>query len=544
MISPAVRRRWAFPALGAAFFLAGLALTVMPYLSWDFSTLPGGLDTRFNQYILEHGYLWLTGRQASFWQAPFFYPYPLPVALSDSHIGTLPLYALFRFAGLGPDAALPGWIVLMHLLNFIAAAWVLRRWRFGMFAAAAGAYLFTFAMPATAQLSHIQLLFRCMIPPAVCFAGEFWRRPDDRSFILTAVAVFWQFAASIYLGSMLIFGIVTMSAVIAIRERRTIDWKKILIPPRPSILYRTLTVVAFLFGVGGIMAPYFSCWQYLTIAPSLSMSLFILPHWANYFQPCADSFFWQWLYSLISIDYYKAEGSMFAGLAALIAALAALPALRRRDDSLLPVFLISWLLLIALTLQIGGFSVYGLLKTALPWLGSIRSVPRICLVFLLFQSVCVAWLIDALLKGGKRLGLRPGWLAACFIGLLLLEGAVFRTHGKYRPAEARAEVELLKAQLTDLPPGALFLCLPGAAETRSNGEINLDAMVAAQELRLFTINGYSGHNPPGWFPYGPQFISYRRELQRWMAVSVELFHPNHPELRNVEVEIVRRSAGP
>ena len=58
--------RWSVPL-----FLAGILLQLMPYFGWNFSTLPGSLDTLFNRYVLEHGYLWLLGEEPSFWDNLF-----------------------------------------------------------------------------------------------------------------------------------------------------------------------------------------------------------------------------------------------------------------------------------------------------------------------------------------------------------------------------------------------------------------------------------------------------------------------------------------
>ena len=134
--------RWSVPL-----FLAGVLLQLMPYFGWNFSTLPGSLDTLFNRYVLEHGYLWLMGEEPSFWNAPFFYPAPLALAYSDCHAGNLPFYALFRIAGFTPDGALQCWILLQYLLNFAACVWMLRKLEFSPLAAAAGGYLFTFRYP-------------------------------------------------------------------------------------------------------------------------------------------------------------------------------------------------------------------------------------------------------------------------------------------------------------------------------------------------------------------------------------------------------------
>lgn len=167
--------RWSVPL-----FLAGILLQLMPYFGWNFSTLPGSLDTLFNRYVLEHGYLWLMGEEPSFWNAPFFYPAPLALAYSDCHAGNLPFYALFRIAGFTPDGALQCWILLQYLLNFAACVWMLRKLEFSPLAAAAGGYLFTFAMPVTAQLTHIQLLPRFPIPLAFGALWLFWKKPNLR----------------------------------------------------------------------------------------------------------------------------------------------------------------------------------------------------------------------------------------------------------------------------------------------------------------------------------------------------------------------------
>ena len=80
------------------FMLMGLYFGVMPYFHWDLSRIPGDYgDARFNYYVLEHGYSYLSGKISEYWNAPFMYPYKNVMALSDNLLGTLPIYALFRF---------------------------------------------------------------------------------------------------------------------------------------------------------------------------------------------------------------------------------------------------------------------------------------------------------------------------------------------------------------------------------------------------------------------------------------------------------------
>ena len=80
--------------LATIIFLVGLLLF------FPVGNIPGGLsDSRFNMYVLEHGYRWLTRLDKSFWTAPFFYPTPNTIAYSDNHLGSFLFYSGFRILG-------------------------------------------------------------------------------------------------------------------------------------------------------------------------------------------------------------------------------------------------------------------------------------------------------------------------------------------------------------------------------------------------------------------------------------------------------------
>ena len=67
-------------------------------MGYDFSRVPGDLgDARFNNYVLEHFYQWISGTVQGYWNAAFFYPYSGTMAFSDTLLGSAPLYALFRW---------------------------------------------------------------------------------------------------------------------------------------------------------------------------------------------------------------------------------------------------------------------------------------------------------------------------------------------------------------------------------------------------------------------------------------------------------------
>lgn len=508
---------------GVPFFLLGILLQLMPGFGWDFSMLPGTIDTLFNRYVLEHGYLWLMGEEPSFWDAPFFYPAPLALAYSDCHAGNLPFYALFRIIGFGPDGALQCWILLQYLLNFAACCWLLRKLEFSPLATAAGSYLFTFAMPVTAQLTHIQLLPRFPIPLAFGAAWLFWKQPKLRFFALLVGALFWQFACSIYLGTLLFLTLAVLFCCLAIRDRKRPDWRRLLLGGGHEILYRMLLLVAaaailqlYLF------PPYLVVWRMLNLTQPLSIQLLLLPHLSSHLLPAGDAVCWQWLHNLIPIDAYKDEHALFVGAAALAATIAAAWTILRapRKNPLLLITFLCWLLLIAFSLQIGEFCLYKTLRGIIPGLNSLRSMTRIILVLLLFQAIFVAWAVDRLKDGKFKRWL---WL---FLPVLVAEGMVLQSQYRYDKAAEQAKVDRIAAQLKELPPRSVFFYLPAPEET---GDFNLYAMLAAQQTGMVTVNGYSGHNPPGWFPYGrPTPQNWQDALRQWQQLSGKIFFPEDP----------------
>ena len=145
------------------FFLIPLLLACIYY--FHLPSIPGDLmDARFNMYILEHGYLWIEGVDRSFWSAPFFYPQPFVTAYSDNLLGSLPFYFLLRKIGEERENAFRAYIILIFILNYLSTYWVLRRWNICSLGAIGGAYLFTFSLPSMAQINHIQLAPRFLIP--------------------------------------------------------------------------------------------------------------------------------------------------------------------------------------------------------------------------------------------------------------------------------------------------------------------------------------------------------------------------------------------
>ena len=140
----------------------GIIIAHHPMIASGFRRIQTDLsDSRFNHYLLEHGYRWVRREplHLDFWSPPFFYPAKNAAAYSDVLLGVGPVYWLWRVMGASPDQAFGLWMLSMSALNYAAGFLLFRRGLgFGMPAAAAGAALVAFGAPRLNQIYHQQLL--------------------------------------------------------------------------------------------------------------------------------------------------------------------------------------------------------------------------------------------------------------------------------------------------------------------------------------------------------------------------------------------------
>lgn len=149
-------------ALVATVGLVGVLAMHHPMILSGFHRIQTDMgDTRLLNYILEHGWLWISKapRHENFWDAPFFYPVPNVMAFSDCMFSYGPFYWPYRAAGLAADTAFGAWMATMTALNYAVGVLLFRRGLgFGAPATAAAAGLIAFGAPRVNQLHHPQLL--------------------------------------------------------------------------------------------------------------------------------------------------------------------------------------------------------------------------------------------------------------------------------------------------------------------------------------------------------------------------------------------------
>jgi hypothetical protein len=223
-----LRSDWQIDVVPAVIFLvAGLGLVLPEYVA--FRTIPGDVaDGRHIVTVLEFFSRTLTdllhGTDADFLNAPFFYPWPRVTNFTDTFWGNGQPYALARALGADELASFQIWFITGIVLTYLAAFISFRKLGMGPWGAAAGAFLFTFALPMMAQTGHSQLFYRLWIPPAVVALDRLLTKGSLRAGAWCVVFVALQFATEVNLGLFLcmLLGAYTAAIFLVGRHRVTL----------------------------------------------------------------------------------------------------------------------------------------------------------------------------------------------------------------------------------------------------------------------------------------------------------------------------------
>lgn len=482
----------------------GIALIVAPDITFD--RIPGDIgDARFNRYVLEHFHLWLTGKTPEFWSAPFFFPFPLTIAFSDNHLGTGIVYSLFRLAGFDPEDSFCGWYLVGYIVNYAAACFALKKLGCGNVASAAGAFLFAFGLPITAQEGHAQLIYRFGVPLAVLSLIEYERRPRLQLLAQLSVWTVWQFYCSIYIGVFLLLLLMAIwsscmildrGSVVDRLSRRIGQFKLALVAS--SAMGRVVVLILFVLSAGALVAlavPYMQVGRIYHFARSWAEIATMLPRIQSYFLS-NNSLIWNSSWSGFHNIPMWHEHSMFSGIAPFLAVTVYL-FVRRSDDGakveLFRTIVLAVALIVIVTLYMKDFSIYRLIATV-PGFNAVRAVTRICVVLLFPVAILTAIVMDRLLD--RKTPAHSGSILALVIVAVMVVEAAAITHYSSLKSDWHARIDRLVAQLpSKLPSDPIVFVGPAASEPAFAREI--DGMILAQSKGWRTLNGYSGNVPPG-----------------------------------------------
>lgn len=456
--------------------------------------LPGDMgDTRFNQVILEHGFNWLCGRAERFWDSFFFYPAQNVIAYSDAHLGTLPVYAMLRWIGLDRDFALLWWFQICCAASMASCHFALRRLNIAWLPALCGAFIFAFSIPVLAQFNHVQLMPRFFIPPAfLCLLRLLELRQAGYWYGLL-LCVIAQTYCSIYDGYFLAICLLATALFPLFRIWRTRTTRISTLHVRLPLLIRTGLLAATLLPLA---IPYISAASTVGVRHWQEIST-MLPRAASYFH-APDSLIWGALLDNGKSLPMQHEHVLFLGILPLFA-LGALTvrAVTSQAESTGTkqdqIMLAGFFLAVLLTLHAGIFSPYRLVALA-PGASSIRAVSRIILI-LLFPA---AYALGRIMTLGLE-SMRGPAAARTVLGIALAISCVFDQRagfGTYSMEASRSEVEQVKTGM--LQSGKTIFWVHSFNPGKPDFLMHLSAMLAAQELGVSIVNGYSGNIPPGY----------------------------------------------
>ncbi len=515
--------------LFGVFLLAGMLALFHPTILSGFSLMqadPG--DTRFNNYILEHGFQWISGNpfHASFWNPPMFYPATNTAAYSDILLGAAPPYWVFRLVGLPPDTAFQLWMLSMGILNFSVAFWVMRR-ELGLtaIASAGGAYLFAFAALRGNQMSHQQLLPQFLSMLAVfCLLRIFryqrsaegaspWRA---RGLIaLLAASVVLQLYAGFYLGYFLCLGLSTWFGIaLLFREGRSVIGGVV----RRHAVTIVLSLVISLVPLTWMGYHYLEGQRHVGPRPWSEVRSMV-PRTESWLDIGPGSWLYGWTRQYVSFSWVPVEGEhrLGLGLATLVITVIGLFRMSRG----------TWGLITLLTALVIGLVAFSYLRTIVPWwvvfkivpgASAVRAVTRIALLLLIAFSFGLAFFLDSI---------RNQKIALALLLLVCLEqGITTQSYGKY---VVRSEVNRLASHIP-AQAGSFYYapCFIRNGKARQwdqrSYKSQIDAIWAGLITRVPTVNGYSGNMPPEWSELYHLCIRsksdeerIRAALERWLS---------------------------
>lgn len=132
------------------FLVLGLIFFIHPMLLSNFDSMMGDkISTLYNNYVLEHSFLWLVSSplHESFWGAPFNYPDKNVLANADTLMGIAPIYWLIRAIVKNPFTSFQMLFVFLCVLNYSTFYYFLnKQLKFSNLSSAFASFVFAFGL--------------------------------------------------------------------------------------------------------------------------------------------------------------------------------------------------------------------------------------------------------------------------------------------------------------------------------------------------------------------------------------------------------------
>lgn len=368
--------------------LLGIGLVNLNLTGLNFTFYPGDLvDARFNAYILEHGFQYLTGQNDTYWNAPFMWPEKEVISYSDNLLGSVPIYAAFRIFRFDVLTSFQLWFLLVFFLNYLSC-YVFLKWLFSNpYAAIAGALVFAFSIALQSQMAHAQAFPRFFIPIAFLFLLKFGKEWKPEYFLLSILCLTAQFYTAIYLGFLTMTSLAVGFMLVPFFGHRTLVIKL-------KNIWWWLKMLAYTALNAGLLYVLFEPYVRRSegmIAPEFDAIFYTIPELKSFVYSKVGSLSWTSLEHTLWLKipgYYDHE--IFPGGLMLLGCLVLLIYLITRwkmASSNIKILSVTGLITFFLFLRIDDWSAYKLLFE-IPGYGAMRAMHRIIGVLLLFGGDC------------------------------------------------------------------------------------------------------------------------------------------------------------
>jgi hypothetical protein len=408
-------------------------------------------------YVLEHGYRWLIHLDSSFWSAPFFYPASNVIAYSDNHLGSLLFYSALRSFGASRETAFQLWVFIVFALNYFITWLVLKKQNLHPIGAIVGAYLFTFPMIVAAQMIHMPLMARFMVPVAFWMAYEFLESGKPRFLCLLFAACAYQIYLGIYIGYLLILSLVPFCAALFLYRKQWFKIRSFIanrgtwVVLRQSIGYVGSCIV-FVVVLIPLIVPYYRAQQEMGHRTWDEVVLW-LPRWQSYLYAAPGSILGKILHFGDSLPC-PWEHQLFLGFLPYIGILIFLYLFLKgkmaAQERLLGLGMMSVLITLSvLTFYFHGFSLYRYVWAYVPGAGGIRCVTRIVLV-LIYPIAFICGAIVTYLMNSRPIA-RASWMTGILaMGLLTLVVDQAAGVASISKRECKRRIASMKAEIAEL----------------------------------------------------------------------------------------------
>ncbi len=503
------------------FFLFLLALFLGPARLFDFFTfLPGGNDSLLNNYFLENIYKFLNGDSPSLIHFSFFYPYKYVLGFSDNLFGCSAPYLFCRFFGFDEFTSFQIWYYLSYFFNFLAAYYALRKCKISEIASSFGALFFTFAMPIIHQCGHVQLAYRFGVPLAITYFLLFLKNKNWFDFLKSFFWTTLQIYSTIYIGVFLLFfllctffvEIIFISFFIKISISQYIksfylQWRES--SKNDRILFITI-LFALLLSLIILFYPYFMVTKIYGFKRDWLEIQSMIPRVGSYF--LAD---WYTLeHSFLPIDNIpmRHEHQLFIGLVPFLLFIGSCIFYQKlsHNNIFFATIFFSLILVVISSIYVDGYSLWKYI-CKLPLFSAIRAVSRIILVLLFPIAFLLSHFLDFAFLSRKKYRIVP----LVLIGLFLLETCFITCD----PLSRMLKTEVRESFITfensvkeKINSDSILFCKAGLGHERRE----IEAMWAALNLGIKTLNGYSGCCIDGYDIFDFEYPEARRRLLLYM----------------------------